>query len=119
MKIDFIIPGAAKSGTTSLVKYLNLSQKIYIPDFGYELNFFSKNKYYKKGFDWYHSFFNVPKSIKYLGEHSNQYMCSQKAIKRIYDYNKNIKLIFILRNPMNRAVSHYNANIQKGTEYLP
>ena len=47
-----------------------------------------------------------------MGEASTQYFYTEKATKRIYDYNPDFKLVFIIRNPVIRAFSNYKREIQ-------
>jgi hypothetical protein len=53
---------------------------------------------------------------KVIGEATPIYMYWNKSIKRIYNYNPNIKLILILRNPATRAFSHWNMEYEKHKE---
>lgn len=121
MKIDFIIAGAAKSGSTSLIQYLDQSPDISclvtLSD-GNEINFFSKDRIYKKGLKWYESLFAHLDTDKIIGEKSASYMSSEAAPERIFKAIPGVRLIFILRNPVDRAYSHYRSNIQKGTEFF-
>lgn len=116
---DFIVAGASKAGTTSLINYLNCS-----PDIGcitqlnngQEPHFFSKE--YGRGLDWYSSLFSSLDQWKIVGEKSVSYMTNPGAVKRIHSILPEVKLIFVLRNPIDRAYSQYKANVQRGTEYL-
>lgn len=116
-KLDFLIGGAAKAGTTSLAKLLNQVEDVYCHGAGNELQFFGKDRYFSKGLDWYHSHF-TDRTEKYLGEKSTTYLLHPDAAQRIHAYNPDVKLVFMLRNPVDRAYSQYKACIEKGTEYL-
>ena len=106
MKPNFIVAGAAKSGTTWLYSCLDEHPEVFIPR-NKELHFFSYSKRYKKGIEWYESFFRNSKDEKAVGEISPSYLPKPEVPSRIYAYNPNVRLIFILRNPIERAYSHY------------
>jgi len=115
----FIIAGAHKSASTSLINYLNYSTQvscITTLDDGNEVNFFSRDSRYKKGVQWYEDLFSKFPQGQIVGEKSVAYMSNKDAPQRIAQTVPNVKLIFIMRNPVNRAFSHYNYNVQKGTE---
>lgn len=87
-----------------------------------ELNYFFDEKSYKKGEDFYHSYFSDAQHGKVLGEASPGYIVHPKAARRIHAYNPNIKLILTVRNPIDRAYSQYwhkrrNLNIFNEFEY--
>jgi len=115
MKVDIIIIGAQKCGTTALHSFLNQHPKI-IGSNPKELEFFNSALYSTKGTRYYHSFFS-PKPVlsKYRGyrfmESSPAYSsakdCAEIA-KRIFRYNKNVKIISLVRNPVDRAYSAWN-----------
>jgi len=107
--IDFIIIGSMKSGTTTLNEYLDGCDEIEMchPK---EPQFFSR--YYDKGFNYFDSLFSNDNRIK--GEASTCYsrFPEYKDVpERIFNYNPDIKLIYILRNPIERAYSHYSHNV--------
>ena len=56
----------------------------------------------------YHAGLDIPSRAKIVGEATPIYMYWTPAARRIKQYNPSIKLIFILRNPIDRAYSHYN-----------
>jgi len=99
---DFLVIGAAKSGTTTLITDLRHHPGIYTP--GVELNYFTK--FYENGTDWYLSRFGFPEKVQ--GEKSTSYLYSTRCHKRIFDYNPEIKLIILLRDPVKRAYSNWN-----------
>lgn len=113
-KLDFVIIGAQKSGTTSLFNYLSSHPAVYMPG-QKELRFFSH--FFERGLDWYRAqyFANAPiDSVK--GEASPHYMYSQGVPERIASAFPDIKLIAILRNPVNRAYSHYQMTVRRKLE---
>jgi len=112
---NFIICGASKGGTTALMRYLGLHPQIYIPP--YEIHFFTD--YYHKGLEWYKRRF---KHNKVCGEKSPSYMIyADISSKRIYNdlFPNPPKLIFMLRNPVERAYSLYLMRVLNGLEKRP
>lgn len=98
---DFLLIGAAKSGTTSLISDLKNHPDIYTP--GYEINYFTH--FYTNGPDWYSSIFDSPGKIQ--GEKSTSYLYETACHERIFDHNPGMKLIVLLREPMKRAFSNW------------
>jgi tetratricopeptide (TPR) repeat protein len=104
-KPNFLIIGAPKCGTSSLYSY-TIEHPSVISPLLKEVNFFNKN--YIKGVDWYLSHFAPLPKEKYLtGEATPLYLYDFDAPQRVYDLFPDIKLIIILRNPVDRAVSAY------------
>lgn len=101
---NFIIAGAPKSGTTSLYHYLRFHPGIFLPQ-RKEIMFFDVN--YNKGLSWYKKHFRNFSDESVIGEISPTYMHKPNVPKRIYETISNKKLIFMLRNPIERAYSHY------------
>jgi hypothetical protein len=112
---NFLIIGVQKGGTTSLFNYLQIHPDIKLPKIK-EIHYFDFQ--YENGNEWYQQLFPKICDNKITGEASPFYIFSKKALERIYDYNKNIKLIILLRNPIERAFSHYNMNVSTGIEKL-
>jgi Sulfotransferase domain len=101
-KPTFLIIGAAKAGTTSMFKYLKDHAEVFMAA-AKELHYF--DAYHANGDEWYLSHFKSSK--KALGEASPIYCFYPEAIKKIHDFDPALKLIFLLRNPIDRAISHY------------
>lgn len=125
---DFIVVGAQRAGTTSLFEYL--SQHPWIGrSFGKELHFFDDlNGNFRKGLTWYRAHFP---SYPYMffagtargremitGEASPYYLFRPLAAERIARTLPDVKLIAILRNPVDRAYSHYHHNVKGKGEAL-
>ncbi|MDY6936871.1 MAG: tetratricopeptide repeat protein [Cyanobacteriota bacterium] len=114
---NFIILGASKSGTTSLYSYMVEHPQI-LPAIRKELNYWSGR--YKSRVDWYLSqFFAIPKGQPYItGEASPSYIYDvPRAADRMYSVFPNMKLIVLLRNPVDRAISHYYHWVRRGIEH--
>jgi len=122
---DFIIFGVSRSGTTSLYQYLSQHPNIE-PCVVKEPHFF--DQYYHRGINWYKMnfpskwqkfIFTKIKSKKFItGEASGAYLQNPHAPKRIHNLNPNMKLILLLRNPVDRAFSHYKRKWKNGSEKL-
>jgi len=122
---DFLIIGAARSGTTSLYQYLAQHPSV-IPGVGKEIYFFDKK--FDKGINWYKSFFPTKLSKSRLenkqnrkcltGEATPRYLHYPHVPKRVFNLIPNVKLIVLLRNPIDRAYSHYQMEVSSGNEEL-
>jgi hypothetical protein len=119
-KIDFIVVGAAKSGTTTLHDLLSKHPKVCLPAVK-ETHFFDIDSNYDRGLDYYMSFFkNRSGGESVIGEVTPSYMFVDGVAKRIYEMmGSKVKLVFILRQPAERAFSHYSFNLARGIENLP
>jgi hypothetical protein len=103
---NYLIIGAAKSGTTSLARYLQAHPDCFMHPLK-EVNFFDFPQVWKKGVGWYKSEFARAGRRHAVGEASPGYMSSPRAMPRIRKIIPDAKLIAILRNPADRAYSHY------------
>ena len=122
MKVDFFIVGAPKAGTTSLYNYLNEHPFIYMSKIK-EPNYFSHDLISDQGMYYtnvkigseqkYHSLFSND-SHKTFGEASVSYLFYKEVPTRIHKYNKNAKIIIVLRDPVERAFSHYLMDLRLG-----
>src|SRR5688572_16023025 len=111
-RLDFLIMGAHKSGTTALTYFLFQHPDIYIPK-KKEIHFFDNEPVFNHSngsvdYEIYHKEFEVPPTVRLIGEATPIYMYWKPAARRIKQYNASIKMIFILRNPIDRAYAHYN-----------
>lgn len=112
---DFLIVGAAKSGTTSLWYYLNQHPMIFMNQGVKELGFFSDH-YGIKDFDEYLKYFDAAKPDQIIGEACHAYLSSPESAQKIFGFNPNMKIVMILRNPVHRAYSLYNWMVEHGWE---
>lgn len=116
---NFIIAGAQKSGTTSLHNYLERHRHVYFPKHPQELHFFDIDENFSEGITYYKKFFMLASAEHIaIGQTSPLYIYEPKVPSRIADLLPQVKLIFILRNPVNRAYSHYWHSVKKGYETL-
>ena len=112
---DFAIIGAAKCGTTSLYQYLNQHPQILSP-INKEINFFNHN--FDLGRDWYLAHFPPLLGNKSFitGEASPAYFNCPNVDRKIHELFPRIKIIILLRNPVDRVISHYYHGIREGVE---
>ena len=118
-RLDFIVPGAQKSGTTALHYFLNKHPRIALPD-RQELHFFDDEQIFSRpaNYELLHQHFgSVPKGAA-AGEVTPSYLYWQPAMDRIRSYNPQIKLVILLRNPIDRAFAHWNMQRFKDREPL-
>jgi len=132
-KVNLFIVGAAKSGTTSLYHYLNQHPDIYMcpvkePHFFADVENSLKEMHEKpipgktyhtrviRDQEIYHSLYEEGEHFKYRGEASPSYLWDKNAAKRIYHYNPKAKIIAVLRDPVERAYSHYRMAYELGLE---
>jgi hypothetical protein len=105
---DFIIAGAQKAGTSSLHNVLGEHPEV-ISSITKEVHYF--DQYYHLGEQWYRSCFplaTASNARKLCGEATPMYMFSPHAPQRIAKLLPQVKIIVLLRNPINRAYSHYH-----------
>lgn len=115
---DYCIIGAQKSGTTSLYSYLALHPQVK-PSFVKEIHYY--NDHYAKGRKWYRAHFplgplDCNKRNFITGEASTMYLHDSASAVRMFEDVPSIKLLLVLRNPVDRAVSHYHHRIRSGRE---
>lgn len=121
---NFLVIGVEKGGTTWLHAQLKKHPDIFMPPTK-EVHFFNKfnsnfiaHDYFKQGLDWYQEFFKEYNGQKAIGEVTPMYICDAEAPARIKQTLPEVKLIAMLRNPVNRAYSHYWMAKQKNHTQL-
>lgn len=118
---DFIIIGAAKSGTTSLINWLAEQPEVGSPRVK-EPDFFSVDRVWRRGPDWYATVFADAASHRLCGEASTSYTelrHADKAAHRMAAVVPQARLIYVMRHPIERLRSHYRHEIQRGRERRP
>jgi hypothetical protein len=135
---DFIIGGAMKCATTSLHEMLAASPEVFIPkrevkyfdlddievhpdNFGrvngaWAIRNFDRDQ--QALLDWYVDQFREAAPEQFIGEDSPSYLCSERAPSRIRDLIPDVKLIFMLRDPVARAYSHYWHLVRSGRAFF-
>ena len=113
---DFLILGAQKAGTTALYAYLRRHPDITGPSWK-EVSFF--DRHYVRGEGWYRG--NFPNTLRargLVGEASPSYLLHPLAPERVQALLPDAKLIALVRNPVDRAFSHYQHEVAFGREPL-
>ena len=100
----FLGIGPGKSGTTWLYQFLRAHPEVFVP-VTKETCYFTDD--YWRGPEWYAHFFRGAARYRASGEISNTYIFDPEAPARIKAHNSNIQIISSLRNPIDRALSHY------------
>jgi hypothetical protein len=116
----FLIIGSQKCGTTSLYNYLIQHPNI-IAALKKEIHFFDSN--YDKGYEWYKSHFSATNEIKkktdvVSGEATPYYIFHPHSPARVKKTLPRVKLIVMLRDPVERAFSHYKHHVKYNVEPL-
>jgi hypothetical protein len=122
---DYIIIGAQKCGTSSLYRYLNEHPAI-APAAGKEVHYF--DWHYSRGTSWYRAhfptlvereMFRARTGVRLVtGEASPYYLFHPHAPARVKALLPSVKLIALLRNPVERALSAYHHQVRAGSEPL-
>lgn len=116
---DFIILGAQKAGTTSLYRYLTLHPRVAAAHVK-EVHYFDLNL--ARGPGWYRSNFPYRSALgdgparRLTGEASPYYLFHPHCAARIRDALPEVALVALLRDPVARALSHYNHNLRNKRE---
>ena len=117
--LDFIIAGTMKGGTTAAIT--NLSMHPDISMVKEEIHYFDKMDVYQKGIGWYKSHFDYNK--KRVGDKAPDVMYMPSCLFLLQMVNPHVKIILFLRNPIERAYSHWKMlrdsfNVKLSFEYL-
>lgn len=113
----FIIIGAMKTGTTSLHTYLSAHPEVGMSEVK-ELDFFNEDSHWSRGVDWYRTQF--PEGFAQVGEASpgyTKYPAFPGVPERMASVVPDAKLIYVLRDPIARIVSHYIDAFSWGREH--
>jgi hypothetical protein len=122
---DFVIIGGQRCGTTSLYNYLVEHPNV-LPAFRKETHFFTNH--FGKGVTWYRAHFPSGLYRSYAqrrygqdfvsGEATPYYIFHPHAPRRMFETIPGVRLIVLLRNPIDRAYSHYHHEARAGLESL-
>ena len=115
----FMIPGAAKGGTSYLAYVLGRHPDVCMT-YPKEPGFFSTSPeksapvVYHKGLGFYRKYFLEYRGQKHIGDASTIYFVDPASPRLIHQHIPNVKLVFSLRNPIDRVYSHYWEDIKNG-----
>jgi len=109
----FLNIGVPRAGTTWLYELLASHPEVFVTKYRKEVWFF--NTHYERGIKWYENFF--PSYTNYdpykaIGEISSEYLYDPRCPERIADIPSITKMTLILRNPVDRAYSHYGLKVR-------
>lgn len=107
---SFLIIGVAKAATTWTQVQLQANSALYLPD--WEPQFFSRH--FDKGLGFYADFFTKARSGQIKGEKSASYFAYPRAAERISKLLPQAELVLQLRDPVERAYSHYKMLYRRG-----
>lgn len=112
-KVNFIGIGGQKCASTWVYDILDGHPEVSLSR-DKEVDFFSN--YWDRGYEWYASHFDVPKSaaVSVIGEVSPSYLSDADAPERVAKYNRDMRIIVTVRNPVDRAYSNHKHNIRQG-----
>ncbi len=118
-RANYMIIGAQKAGTSAIAQMLSRHPDIYLPR-RKEIHFFDERQRIDTAdYRFYHSYFINHRGERMVGEASPSYMYAPHVASALKAYNPNLRLIVVLRNPVDRAFSHYNMEVRNGVETLP
>jgi hypothetical protein len=120
MKVSFMIIGAQKCGTTSLAAQLAAHSQVCFSKTK-EPGYFNKMKHWQSDISQYHSLYS-PMNGQLCGEASTMYTFLPEyrdTHLRLYEYNPGLKLIYLMRQPVERIISHYAHGLVRGRVKLP
>ncbi len=112
----FLIAGAQKCGTTSLAGAVRQHPEVHLSR-RKEIHFF--DRHFERGLDWYGSQFTPKPHHTQVGEATPAYMYDAAARERLSETLPDARIVIILRNPVDRAYSHYWHKRRLGDEPLP
>ena len=117
MKLDFVCIGSQKAGTTKLHEIFNNHNSVFLPK-EKEAHFFEIEELYKKGINYFFNTFysNYKGQEKRIGLFDPNLQLDKLYVKRILDEFPKIKILFVLRDPVSRAYSHYKMSKLRGFE---
>jgi hypothetical protein len=118
-RLEFILAGAQKSGTTALHYFLSRHPNITMGD-QQEIHFFDNDALFvfEADYEELHKHYPPLGSSTIAGDCTPSYIYHKPAVERIWKYNPKSKLLILLRNPVDRAFAHWNMQRFRGREPL-
>jgi hypothetical protein len=116
-RVDFVVAGVQKAGSTALHHFISKHPHIALPR-DQALHFFDKDENFERAPDYnvLHGNFDPARRWLIAGEVTNDYTYWKPAMERIARYNPAMKIVISLRNPADRAFSHWNMRRAKNQE---
>jgi Sulfotransferase domain len=118
MKVNFLISGVQRGGTSSLAAYLRQHPQIGMAR-KKELHFFDSEIFFssdKPDYTEFHKWFEQSEQKKLYGEATPIYIYWEPAMRRALQYNPDMKFVVLLRDPTNRAWSQWKMNASQGRD---
>ncbi len=119
---NFLVIGAMKAGTTSMYHYLRAHPQVFMPPYKAP-EFFVEESHWRRGIDWYRKqFASAGPDVIAIGEASNAYTKYPQyrgVPQRIATYIADARLIYVVRDPIERIRSHYQTRVIEGSEQVP
>jgi hypothetical protein len=119
---DFIVIGAPRSGTTTLYQALSEHPDV-VAARAQEVHFFNRTPTYQRSLRYYRAFFPLETSLRrrgaLTGEGTSVYMYRPNTAERIASDLPDVKLIAVLRDPVERAIASWRAATDRGEETRP
>jgi hypothetical protein len=116
---NFLVVGAARAGTTSLYYWLKSHPEVFVPDVKEPCFFVYGYKHNVSNWEEYLSLFEPGRGKIAIGDCSAAYLAAPESPAWIKEKLGNLKIIILLRNPVERAFSLYAWMIMEGYEWLP
>lgn len=119
---NLFIIGAMKSGTTSLHEYLSVHPDIFMSDPKEPGHFAKEMTYYPKDPEWYLGLFAGAGDARVIGESSTHYTklpLYPGVAERILEFAPDARFVYLMRDPIRRAISHYWHAVRKFDETRP
>jgi hypothetical protein len=118
-KVDFVVIGAQKAGTTALFDHLSDDPRLNLSTVK-ETHFFDDESvdWARPDYGAYHAHFDLGRSGP-MGEATPIYIFWPDSLERLAAYNPDARLILMLRDPVKRAFSHWQMEYARGVEVLP
>ncbi len=123
---NFLVVGAQRSGTTSLFLYLLAHPIVFGPRRAKGVHYF--DTHYRQSVDWYRSYFPRRSTLERLaaetgmtpavGEGAPYYLFHPTIPDRIFELMPDCRILIVLREPLDRAVSHHAHEVRRGFESL-
>lgn len=119
-RVDFVVGGVQKAGTTSLDRLLRTHPAVGMASVK-ELHWFDADERFAGGtrdFAPYHALWGSHLETRLCGDATPSYVWWPGAAERIRDYNPDMRWVLLLRDPAARAYSHWNMQRERGNDPL-